>query len=860
MACVAVKVAMGVGRCVAWGRLHPIGICLLPVVVPVYVASRLAEGARSFYAHGKVQLWSAVSGASVLHILALAHLARSIGQSKCDMQAALAAAVLTASAVGCHLQEITCVLFSMSAVAALGYNALNQEALKLLLLTEMLNATFGRKTIYWNEETIRGMADGISSWTPRRPKIDFTGLIPSHITAIMNEDYESVFFKRRFRRAVNHYKMQGSNMKEQILSEHFIYYFTDAVDLQPLKKVRTSDLPPLVDSSDEENSDAPNWDPEQDDAVDSSSSSDGELDTRGPPRRTRCHAPTANTPGFLQDSRLTACIPEIADECRVSRELHGSLFVVDFGSRAVKPTTLYRYGSDSTRPDHLNLVAVRENGICYYSQLKLHDSASCRWLCESKGMYYQKYLVRQLLFLSPSKHIPFGDDVLVTTTTEADDTGLPNKYGVDRFEGMSSISPSLAARVLGLNVGDMTELYPPFQFRGIFFTNSGKSVLGKGMCKVDWSLEGDHLVLRSSCIKAESEGITDHLHYGMDVTKVFSRVMNAPTLNSSLLAALKLRALSVPESAREQANELLDRFVKECKDHSKRVMAKRACCIHTVHKQACRTQGDPSVYRRASINKGEQDIYDPSKDRTSCNDVRLEYCAPHEMEEYTANDLMEKKGRDPCPGNPALRTRSSLHIAASHYWSSYKSQAYDEKKWKQPKPKVQIKGLGLTLVALSDDRLAEGECIVISGGKVYEGPLSMFRCPTHAPWDIESHKAVQIPDSMKHEGIPDNCVILSSHGYVWRFIKGSRINHINEYNTQRVDASFARHAPNGTHAVPTTRLSTQGLLRARSGAGGDFVTPTPHPNCPFPLPTLLRAPGWFLPSRPNPESPNTWAS
>ena len=124
----------------------------------------------------------------------------------------------------------------------------------------------------------------------------------------------------------------------------------------------------------------------------------------------------------------------------------------------MKPKTIYRYGHDTTRPDELHLVAVRENGLCYYSQLKLHDSVSACWLCETDGMYFQRFFVRLLLFLSPSTYIPFGDDVLVTTTSEEDDAGVPNKYGVDRFEGTSFIAPLLASRVLQIHVRDIEKL------------------------------------------------------------------------------------------------------------------------------------------------------------------------------------------------------------------------------------------------------------------------------------------------------------------------------------------------------------------------------------------------------------------
>jgi hypothetical protein len=75
-----------------------------------------------------------------------------------------------------------------------------------------------------------------------------------------------------------------------------------------------------------------------------------------------------------------------------------------------------------------------------------------------------------------------------------------------------------------------------------------------------------------------------------------------------------------------------------------------------------------------------------------------------------------------------------------------------------------IKGEGVG--ALRQSKLLDRQCLVISQEKVYEGELAMYRCPIHAPWDLEVHTAVAIPVGMDMTGFADNCVILSSEGYV----------------------------------------------------------------------------------------------
>ena len=206
---------------------------------------------------------------------------------------------------------------------------------------------------------------------------------------------------------------------------------------------------------------------------------------------------------------------------------------------------LQRWGRVDIFPAVLQLIAVRENGPCCFSERSVCSSSSFRWLCGCVELELPKLLARSLLLISPSVTMPLDNNHAVHLRSCDQDV---NASGVDRFDGMSFISPSLACVALGVDVQHIRYLDPPFQFRGFFYST---------------------VILTSSCVKARRPGFCDDLLYGIDVTKVFNCVFNEPTVNGDVLSSLHLRVCAVREvGARARALSLYNKFAQECKDHA----------------------------------------------------------------------------------------------------------------------------------------------------------------------------------------------------------------------------------------------------------------------------------------------------
>ena len=193
------------------------------------------------------------------------------------------------------------------------------------------------------------------------------------------------------------------------------------------------------------------------------------------------------------------------------------------------------------------------------------SSSSFRWLCGCVEFQLPKLLARSLLLISPSVTMPLDDNHAVHLRSCDQDV---NASGVDRFDGMSFISPSLACVELGVDVQHIRYLDPPFQFRGFFYsTDADVTYFAKGMFKIDWTLSDSTVILTSSCVKARRPEFCDDLLYGIDVTKVFNCVFNEPTVNRDVLSSLYLRVCAVRE-VRARALSLYNKFAQECKDHA----------------------------------------------------------------------------------------------------------------------------------------------------------------------------------------------------------------------------------------------------------------------------------------------------
>ena len=118
-------------------------------------------------------------------------------------------------------------------------------------------------------------------------------------------------------------------------------------------------------------------------------------------------------------------------------------------------------------------------------------------------------------------------------------------------DGQSEASPA-AARALGLLPEEVTPetpgLYSPWQFRGVLPTSAGATCLAKGMLMVD-PLLANGLHIRRECAKVESVETLETEDVNFDVVATTEAAMKPATVNSQLVAALTLRALSAELAA-----------------------------------------------------------------------------------------------------------------------------------------------------------------------------------------------------------------------------------------------------------------------------------------------------------------------
>jgi hypothetical protein len=214
-------------------------------------------------------------------------------------------------------------------------------------------------------------------------------------------------------------------------------------------------------------------------------------------------------------------------------------------------------------------------------------------------MNMETIFARGLLFLTPSDFVSFGDNIIVSCTTAEDDL---NDMQVNTLEGESFASPELMAYILGIPVDSLRRIYPPCQFRGLFFAQSiGFTVLGKGMLKINWKLLGKHLVLTADCVKARSPGRETDIKYGLDRCKIFSQPMKDPTINSGWWGALSLRHASMPMGdERKRAADMLMKWVLKQVAWNKRSIVERAFGLPDGKDKPKRDQlrrvGDPKAY------------------------------------------------------------------------------------------------------------------------------------------------------------------------------------------------------------------------------------------------------------------------
>jgi hypothetical protein len=638
--------------------------------------------------------------------------------------------------------------------------------------------------VYFDKNFVQGMMTATNQWKKPEEAVSLSGLKSKSLTAVLNEEWPEVKCKKQAGKGVRRYRALGRAERLKFLASANVFTFlkTDAEIVEEKKEeeeekaVEEEDALSEVDWGDVS---------EVNDSSGAEDSKEGESAPFVlPVRASKRQKVSGDACGFLQNRNVRACIPEACESCRLSRDSpgDGEIFEVDLGASGVKPKLLTRWGEQSYK---LYLLTVREDGKCYYGKNKVWMYASVLWLVLADKVDMETMLSRVLLYVSPSYTMVFDPDIVIVRWSNADVNPDLNELGVDKFEGMSWISPVLAAYCLKRPLASLAPLYPPFQFRGLFWNSeSGETGLGKGMVQIDWRLPGQTLMLTQSCVKAKKQGYDDKVVYGLDVTKEFAHEMEAPTLQSSLLAALQLRvAVQTVERTRKDAGAKLESWRRECVEQVRRNLVKKAYGIEKSDIEGkCTIIGHPEEYRVAQVAIGADPLdgvlrVEPElmqcetlmKLRKPCGSIDVLHQEPLKRTE-TQMEVLEQSLLEAKPHSAHLRTRGALRRGGARFWGLHKSQ--------MKAPHCSVKGLGFTLVALADlsGRLLDRQCLVISQGKVYEGECAMYRCPIHAPWDLEVHTAVPIPVGMDLTGYPDNSVILSAEGYVNSIMAGGDLD------------------------------------------------------------------------------------
>ena len=292
---------------------------------------------------------------------------------------------------------------------------------------------------------------------------------------------------------------------------------------------------------------------------------------------------------------------------------------------------------------------------------------------------------------------------------------------------MSWVSPGLASIVTGVPVEELRKLYPPWQFRGLFFCQEFQiSVQAKGMCVIRWDLTGIELVLTDSCVKTWAQGWNKNVSYGMDVTKYFDRQMGEPKINSALIQALKLRAaVQQAEDRADKALQLLESWIEEVKKHSQDTLVERAYGLRkrekinnavVIRKQPHGRPTNESLMDRRVPQDMIKLIYDDAASRQA-----------------TALDILNEKFVEEDAACAKLRTREAYMRGTSRYWAGYNSQVLPRRGGRDKKTKCFSTGACFTVVALATllDVLGERECVIINGGVLYKGWCCMFRSLIH---------------------------------------------------------------------------------------------------------------------------------
>mgnify|MGYP003388289347 CR=1 FL=1 len=649
------------------------------------------------------------------------------------------------------------------------------------------------------------------------------GLHPKSITAALNNDWENVKSPRALRKRVEAFRALTRAGRLAYLGTTMLYVYTalgEQEDHDPEDEVH-------VQNPELEHSDAEAY---LSDATENDSACPATYWNKA---GERLGAPDDS---FLETEDSKACIPEGLEESRMTRDMPDCerMYSVNFGALKRKPPILLLFHRTATHnfPMVLYFITAKEDGTCYYNRHPLIRSASARWLLGVEGITGETLFARLQLFLSPSYTVGLPPNSITVVVWYPGVDYKRNDNDVDPFDGIGWVGLGLAAKLLKRSVASLLGLYPPFQFRGLVWCGALlRTLLVKGVLMIDGSLDDMALLLTDSCVKASRSGISNdtRLVYGIDVTQEFSTAVKEPTLAPFLLQACELRILAQPTAERrEQASKLLEEVVQAGVEALPGSLLRQAYALPKAKRAKLSPQcqermvGDPKNYLHdcleapegslckrwhqrvaRAIAKHDGDMAEPlTALRTPYAEISCNAAVFEEDQATPWEVLAETKVEVKAYAAGRLRTKDSFKRGTARFSGLYFKQIRS--------PRFPFTGKGITGVALVDKTgiLRENQCVVMQGGVAHIGEAVMYRCPTHAPWDIQVTMAVDPPTSWLKlwKTLPDNCIVLSRWGAVNTAMAGGDLD--GDLNMVVFDDKFLRF-------VKFTDAAVRGLGRIK---------------------------------------------
>lgn len=431
-------------------------------------------------------------------------------------------------------------------------------------------------------------------------------------------------------------------------------------------------------------------------------------------------AKTARRASFIS-GESGAVVPVVTKSCQLAVELQTEVHSVDFGQARQKPRTLRAWGQDFGST--LELVAVRESGVCYYAAKPLLTSPTANHILSSAAGLPEKFM-RLLLLLTPAQRVSLPTTAVVEVVADP----LAPAGGI-ATDGQLEIGADLALALQWVST-DGPATYVPRQIRGNLCLAPDRRGLVKGMVCVNDLLPPWTLRVHKSCVKLEWSGVgPDEIFVcGKGAGQLEgAKAGGPPRLNHQLLAALQLRFLAMADNAqRAESQKSLESLVAECK----------AATVAGIRDKAW----------------GLDQPFSCSIPRVPHSSMKFVYSAAAGSEESLGD--LEATLSEAAPWDIRCGTRESLLRGGQRATSMLDSYA-------QRGHLDLPAGCSGSGVALSDCHmwLEPGQVCIRSDGGVVEGPVVLWRYPALQPTDLVVAAAVRPPPGERW--VPRNSVLFS---------------------------------------------------------------------------------------------------